>query len=199
MPEYRSLLDILIEHVGKPLPEGYDSWGFKTVDGLRQTRNSFQWPAVGGVVSSWDDNGPHAENECPARPGDGLTIALTAHAACSGGLPLAGLLLVAYRSEDVLASLGGKVRTSGDVTVVSEALIRLVNLSGADLSYADLRGAHLGGADLSRAHLGGADLGGADLSRAHLGGAYLHGASLRGADLSDADGADNLSERGVIL
>lgn len=53
------------------------------------------------------------------------------------------------------------------------------NLSGADLSDANLSGANLSGADLSGAYLDGADLSGADLS-----GAYLDGADLSGADLS---------------
>ena len=68
------------------------------------------------------------------------------------------------------------------------------NLSGADLSRADLSGAalmiaDLSGADLSRANLmiadlSGADLRGAVLSRANLRGADLRGTDLRGADLS---------------
>ena len=50
------------------------------------------------------------------------------------------------------------------------------NLSGADLS----------GADLSWANLSGADLSGADLRWANLSGANLSGADLRGANLSGA-------------
>jgi len=66
------------------------------------------------------------------------------------------------------------------------------NLSGADLSGADLRranlsGADLSGADLRRANLSGADLYGADLYGADLSGADLSGADLRRADLSGAD------------
>ena len=62
------------------------------------------------------------------------------------------------------------------------------NLSGADLSdanliranliRADLSGADLSGADLIRADLSGADLSGANLIRADLSGAYLSGANL---------------------
>ena len=61
------------------------------------------------------------------------------------------------------------------------------DLSEADLSGADLRGAYLGGADLSEADLNGADLRGADLREAYLNGAHLRGADLSRADLRGAD------------
>ena len=66
------------------------------------------------------------------------------------------------------------------------------NLSGADLSRADLSGANLRYADLGRANLSGADLSRADLSGANLRYADLGRANLSGADLSRADlsGAD---------
>ena len=66
------------------------------------------------------------------------------------------------------------------------------DLSGAELSRADLSGANLSGAELSRAYLSGANLSGADLSGADLSGAYLSGADLSGANLSGAhlSGAD---------
>ena len=75
--------------------------------------------------------------------------------------------------------------------------IRHRNLSGVDLSDADLSGANLGfadlsGADLNSADLSGAELSGADLNSADLSDAYLRGANLRSADLKSADlrGAD---------
>ena len=61
------------------------------------------------------------------------------------------------------------------------------NLSGADLSWANLFGANLSGADLSWANLSGANLSGADLSWANLSGANLSWANLFGANLSGAD------------
>ena len=68
------------------------------------------------------------------------------------------------------------------------------NLSGADLSDANLRGAYLRGADLSDADLRGANLRGADLS-----GANLRGANLRGADLSGASFGEGVTaEQGVL-
>jgi hypothetical protein len=66
--------------------------------------------------------------------------------------------------------------------------IKIKDLSGADLSGANLRGADLSGANLSGADLSGANLSGADLSGANLSRADLSGASLRGADLSRAEG-----------
>ena len=65
------------------------------------------------------------------------------------------------------------------------------NLTGADLSYANLsganlRGAYLIGANLISANLRGAYLIGANLIGANLRGAYLIGANLRGAYLTGA-------------
>ena len=71
------------------------------------------------------------------------------------------------------------------------------NLTGADLSRADLTGANLSeanlfkadltGANLSEANLSIADLTGAHLSKANLSKANLYGANLYGADLTGAD------------
>ncbi|HCQ0963722.1 TPA: pentapeptide repeat-containing protein [Listeria monocytogenes] len=67
------------------------------------------------------------------------------------------------------------------------ANLRGANLSYADLSCANLRGANLSGADLSYANLRGANLRGANLSYADLSCANLRGANLSYADLSCAD------------
>ena len=61
------------------------------------------------------------------------------------------------------------------------------NLHMADLTGTDLSGANLTGADLYRADLSGADLAGANLCRANLYMANLSGANLTGADLYRAD------------
>lgn len=69
------------------------------------------------------------------------------------------------------------------------------NLSGADLTRANLSHANLRGADLIDANLSDADLRGADLSDANLGGASLRDCDLSGADLTGADLIDaNLSD-----
>ena len=80
---------------------------------------------------------------------------------------------------------------------LSGANLMNAKLSGADLSSADLSGANLmnaklSGADLSGANLSGANLMNAKLSDADLSGAYLSGANLRSANLIGAylSGAD---------
>jgi Pentapeptide repeats (8 copies) len=64
---------------------------------------------------------------------------------------------------------------------------RIVNLTGADLGEADLRGANLTSADLDRADLFVANLHEANLNGAWLVAANLSKADLRGANLSEAD------------
>ena len=66
------------------------------------------------------------------------------------------------------------------------------DLSGADLTDADLRVADLVAADLSGTRFVMANLSGADLREADLSGANLVGARLVGVDIEDADlsGAD---------
>jgi hypothetical protein len=57
----------------------------------------------------------------------------------------------------------------------------------ANLTGEDLTGANLREANLTRAHLTGTDLTGANLTRAHLTGTDLTGANLRGANLTGTD------------
>jgi uncharacterized protein YjbI with pentapeptide repeats len=80
---------------------------------------------------------------------------------------------------------------------LSGANLSRADLTRVDLSEANLQGADMRYADLSRANLEGADLSGVDLSRAilryadltgaNLSGAILRGANLRWADFSGAD------------
>jgi uncharacterized protein YjbI with pentapeptide repeats len=60
------------------------------------------------------------------------------------------------------------------------------NMSGANLTKADLRGANMSGANLSEANLSGANMSGANLTRANLSGANLSGANLTNANLTNA-------------
>ena len=64
---------------------------------------------------------------------------------------------------------------------------RRLDLSGVDLSLADLREANLSWANLSEANLSSADLSWANLARADLVGADLDEANLIGANLAGAD------------
>jgi len=80
---------------------------------------------------------------------------------------------------------GGRADLSG--ADLSRANLGEVDLHGADLIMANLSGADLSGANLIMAYLGGADLSGAILFGATLRGATLRGANLSGAILSEAD------------
>ena len=86
--------------------------------------------------------------------------------------------------ENLYANLSGADLSGADL---SEANLSGADLSGANLSEANLSGADLFGANLSGANLSGANLRGADLNGANLNGANLRGANLRGADLNGAN------------
>jgi len=70
---------------------------------------------------------------------------------------------------------------------LSNANLRYANLNGTDLSDANLSYVYLKGANLSNANLSDADLSDANLINANLRSVNLSGANFRGADLSDAD------------
>lgn len=80
---------------------------------------------------------------------------------------------------DSALDLSGATLTGAD--------LRGANLTGAVLAEAALAGANLQGAALDDADLAGADLSGADLSTASLVGADLSSASLQDTDLEYAD------------
>ena len=78
---------------------------------------------------------------------------------------------------------------------LSGADLNFANLSGANLNFANLIEAKLFRANLRRANLRRANLSGTDLNFANLSGADLNFANLSGADLSGADlSGANLSE-----
>jgi len=74
-----------------------------------------------------------------------------------------------------------------DMLDLSGANLTEANLTDADLAYAALTGANLYGATLTDADLAGANLYGATLTGATLTGANLMGANLTGAYLAGAD------------
>ena len=88
----------------------------------------------------------------------------------------------------------GKFQIKGNVYEIKpDANLSGADLSGADLLEINLEGANLEGANLREASLIGASLEGAnlknaDLFRVNLSGAYLFGANLEGAFLTDAIG-----------
>lgn len=182
MTEYRNPLDIISE--GHTLPEGYDSWGVKSVGFDGRTKHGFEWPAPGGETARYelDDH----ESSCPRRQGDGLCVATTWAGMASGGFRAFCLLLVAYRSAEARGDEEGKLRVP-QIAVVAR-------LDGEAVARRDLQGANLRGADLGGANLRRADLEGANLQGANLQGADLRSANLRGADLTD----EEARERGAI-
>lgn len=91
------------------------------------------------------------------------------------------------------------LRSAGclDITDLSGANLREVDLSGTymfgiSLTHANLFGANLAGADLSRVDLEGANLTNANLSRADLEGSNLRNACLTEANLNHANLANAL-------
>jgi len=211
MTEYRDLLPVIVETTGATLPEGFDSWGIKSVHPDLTTTHGFRWALPGGLNVSNDNLDSGNESACPNKPGDGLCVATSWQGMASGGIPARTLLLVAYREEDVVGRdiPQGKLRIGGVVASVAlvdgERLVREhgrganlqdANLRGANLQDAYLRGAnlqdanlrcaYLQGANLQDAYLQGANLQGADLRCANLQGAYLRCAYLQGANLQDA-------------
>ena len=99
-------------------------------------------------------------------------------------------ILAKGRTHTVLPRLDGEGKARVLQFLFETGLIikdrSVVDLLGADLRAANLRGADLRGADLSRANMEGANLSGADLRGANLREAYLHWADLISANLSGA-------------
>ena len=202
--KYTDLIPVIVERTKATLPEGFDSWGIKSILPDLTTLNGYQWPFPGGIAEC-DPKKIDAESAsaCPRHEGDGLCVATSWRGMASSGFPARTLLLVAYGADEVLGrdDAEGKLRCPRVAVVAladgerllreagSGADLRWANLSGANLSRADLSGANLRWADLSGANLRWADLSGANLSGADLRGADLRGANLSGADLSRAENA----------
>ena len=190
MTDYRDLLPVIVEREGAALPDGFDSWGIKSVHPDLRTTHGYRWP-VPGHIAECDPGRVITTNTdaCPAQMGDGLCVATSWCGMASGGIPARTLLLVAYAAGEVL----GRDVTAGKLRCPRVAVVALVDgerLLREAGTGADLRGANLRGADLRGANLRGADLTCAYLTCAYLTRANLRGADLRGAHLADADLAD---------
>ncbi len=96
-PTYRPLLDILVEHVGLPLPEGCDAWGIRSVHADLRSSHGYRWPWPGQWAQA---PGPIREHRgsCPTAVGDGICTGLTAEGMASGGIPAITVLLTAHAS-----------------------------------------------------------------------------------------------------
>ena len=154
--EYIDLIPVIVERESATMPEGFDSWGVKSVHPDLKTYFNFQWPMPGEVVAC-DEKHVNRKNmgNCPSQIGDGLCVGTTWDGMASGGIPATTLLLVAYRKADVLGERPGKLRTTEVAVVAIVDGARLLrergaraNLHGADLREARLHGAKLRGANL---------------------------------------------------
>ena len=151
MNKRTNLLAVITSDPSVSMPEGFDTWGIKSVHPDLVTTHDFQWALPGGVNVSNDAIVPGNTSACPDRPGDGLCVATTWQGMASGGIPARTLLLVAYRESDIVSrdEASGKLRIGGPVASVK--LVdgcRLIRERGADLEGANLRGANLEGANL---------------------------------------------------
>ena len=186
MNKRTNLLAVITSDPSVSMPEGFDTWGVKSVYPDLITTHDFQWALPGGVNVSNDAIAPGNTSACPGMPGDGLCVATTWRGMASGGIPARTLLLVAYRESDVIGrdEASGKLRIGGPVASVK--LVdgcRLIRERGAgmDLRHANLEGANLEGANLRHANLEGANLRHANLEGANLEGANLtHGVPPKG-------------------
>ena len=164
--KYTDLIPVIVERTKATLPEGFDSWGIKSILPDLTTLNGYQWPFPGGIAEC-DPKKIDAESAsaCPRHEGDGLCVATSWRGMASSGFPARTLLLVAYGADEVLGrdDTEGKLRCPRVAVVALADGERLLREAG---SGADLRWANLSGANLSRADLSGANLSGADLSRA---------------------------------
>ena len=81
-----NLLDVIVETSGATLPDGYDSWGIKSVHPDLRTTHDFIWALPGGVNVSNDNLDASNTGACPNIEGDGLCVATTWRGMASGGI-----------------------------------------------------------------------------------------------------------------
>ena len=166
-------------------------YGWKQTHADGMTRHDFVWPLTVVAEARSDHDPVDGNHVCPKRPGDGLSVGLTARGVAQGGIRSQTLLIVSWDDDDTAAEDADKVRVLGPVRV--EAVLdrdRMLRQHGA---YADLARA-----DLARADLTYANLTRADLTYANLTGANLSYANLAGADLGGWErGPDGYASRTV--
>jgi Pentapeptide repeats (8 copies) len=184
---HRPFLDILTEN--RTLPDGYDSWGFKSVRADFTTYGGYRWPWPGTAVT--DPTATAGDGDaCPTKATGGLCVATTWRGVADGAHGHRCLLLLAYRAADILGrdDFRGKLRVKTcRVVELLDGEKMLAKATGANLTGAYLAGAYLADAYLTGANLAGAYLAGANLADAYLRDAYLTGAYLTGANLTGAN------------
>lgn len=84
--EYRDLLPTIVEREQAVLPEGFDTWGLKSVRPGLRTFDDYQWPAPGSIAETHDVDAANPGAR-PFRPGDGLCVATTWEGMASSGIP----------------------------------------------------------------------------------------------------------------
>ena len=150
--KYTDLIPVIVERTKATLPEGFDSWGIKSILPDLTTRNGYQWPFPGGIAEC-DPKKIDADSAsaCPRHEGDGLCVATSWRGMASSGFPARTLLLVAYGADEVL----GRDDTEGRLRCPRVAVVALAD--GERLLREAGRGADLSGANLSGADLSGAE------------------------------------------
>ena len=192
--KYTDLIPVIVERTKATLPEGFDSWGIKSILPDLTTRNGYQWPFPGGIAEC-DPKKIDADSAsaCPRHEGDGLCVATSWRGMASGGFPARTLLLVAYGADEVL----GRDDTEGKLRCPRVAVVALAD--GERLLREAGSGADLRGADLRRANLRGANLRWASLSEANLSEANLSGANLSGAENASLPAGWKVNEVGLAV
>ena len=164
---------------GMERPQGL-KWGIRSVRPDLTSRNGFRWAFPGNWIMAKGPFDTRNSGGCPTKDGDGICIANNWQGMAGGQIPAITLLLVGYRTTDVLG-----IESDNSKLRVKEAYVRDI-IDGTILLISFGYCAHLYGANLRSAYLYGADLYGANLRSANLHGAYLYGANLYGANLSRA-------------
>jgi hypothetical protein len=171
----------------KVLPEGFGllvNGRIQSGDIIQSRYSDTYEDAVGFIDYKTDENG--------SIPGYRTT------AFRLGGSPAKEFTIKNYWGETLYVGKGFSLLDVLKQAIKSRANLSGADLSGANLSRANLSGANLSGANLSRADLSGANLSGANLSRADLSGANLSRADLSDSKISKKDVALVVAQRTIV-